>query len=65
MEGYLSQEMQITKLNDKNLHEKMYMSNIDAKTRTNKQYFPVHLSNYPNGQQSSRGFSYQSMNVSC
>lgn len=50
MEGYLSQEMQITKLNDKNLHEKMYMSNIDAKTRTNKQHFPVHLSNYPNGQ---------------
>lgn len=39
MEGYLSQEMQITKLNDKNLHEKMYMSNIDAKTRTNKQHF--------------------------
>lgn len=65
MEGYLSQEMQITKLNDKNLHEKMYMSNIDAKTRTNKQHFPVHLSNYPNDQLSSRGFSHQSMNVSC
>lgn len=65
MEGYLSQEMQITKLNDKNLHEKMYMSNIDAKTRTNKQHFPVHLSNYANGQLSSRGFSHQSMNVSC
>lgn len=60
MEGYLSQEMQITKLNDKNLHEKMYMSNIDAKTRTNKQHFPVHLF-----QLSSRGFSHQSMNVSC
>lgn len=65
MEGYLSQEMQITKLSDKNLHEKMYMSNIDAKTRTNKQHFLVHLSNYPNGQLSSRGFSHQSMNVSC